>query len=616
MVPSGPGLPCACPPPAGRTRCEPDSPDFGSERSFLVARAAAAAAGTLGGRVGLGDAVAEAAPVVRGGGRIVPSRALPAPRMLSRLGPVVLLAALAVGGCDGSAPASPDEPSPLPSAVSRFEIEVDPAGTSPLAAEVALETDVPVTVEVVVEGKGGPETEIRHAFADLATAHRVPVLGLYPNATTAVTLVLRDASGAEVGRVARDVEAGRLPAGLPSVTVVVSTPGATRPGLTFVSSFTGGEASPAQAPFAYDAAGAVRWALDYDGRPPLAALFYDNGIDRLANGNLYFGDGTTDRIYEVDLFGRIVHQWDLPGFGFHHHVLETPDGNFLVTVNRDGAATVEDVVVEVDRASGQIVREWDLRQSLDPYRRAWQTDLADLDVDWFHANALAYDERDGTVLVSGRTQGVVKLTAANEVVWILAPHRGWGTAGDGTDLSTKLLQPLDAAGQPITDPAVLDGTRAHADFDWAWYQHAPEILGSGAVLLFDNGESRGTGGLAGGTGGRGLYSRAVIYRIDEGARTIRQLWEYGRDRGPATYSRIMSDVDYHADERVVVFAPGAIGREEANPHGRVVEVDRASGAVLAEALIRGPSPRFGITFHRVERMPLYPAGLGSAAPAR
>ena len=538
----------------------------------------------------------------------------PPTHMVARYGLVVLLAGMAVAGCDGSAPKPPDEPSPLPSTVSRFEVDVDPAGTSPLAAEVTLETDVPVTVEVVVEGKDGPETEIRHAFDDLAVAHRVPIFGLYANATTAVTLVLRDESGAEVGRIARDVEAGRMPAGLPTVTITASTPGATKPGLTFVSSFTGGT-SAAQAPFAYDAAGVVRWTLDYEGRPPLANLFYDNGIDRLANGNLYFGDGTTDRIYEVDLFGRIVDQWALPGYGFHHHVLEKPNGNFLVTVNRDGAATVEDVVIEVDRASGQIVREWDLRQSLDPYRRAWQTDLADLNVDWFHANALVYDESDDTILVSGRTQGVVKLTADNEVVWILAPHKDWGSAGDGTDLRAKLLQPLDANRQPITDPAVLDGTRRHAGFDWAWYQHAPEILGSGSILLFDNGESRGTGGLAGGTGGRGLYSRAVIYRIDEGAMTIQQVWEYGEDRGAETYSRIVSDVDYHAEERVVVFAPGAIGREEANPYGRVVEVDRGTGTVLAEAVIRGPAPRFGITFHRVERMPLYPAGLRSAAPA-
>lgn len=526
--------------------------------------------------------------------------------MTARSLAVLLILGLAIVGCDGTAPDPPGEPGPLPAVVSRFDIVLDPTGASPLAAEVALETEEPVFVEVRVEGKGGLATEIRHRFEDLATSHTVPVLGLYPNATTAVALLLFDADGVEVGRITRDVRAASVPNGLPTVTVDAPDPSALKPGLTFVSSFAGDGSEP-QMPFAYDAAGAIRWILDVSDTPPLSNLFYDNGIDRLANGNLYFGDGATDRIYEVDLLGRVLNQWDLPGFGFHHHVVEKPDGNFLVTVNRDGAGTVEDAVIEIDRATGQIVRDWDLRQSLDPNRRAWPTDLANLAVDWFHANALAYDEADDTILVSGRTQGVVKLTADNEVVWILAPHRGWATAGDGTDLMSRLLQPLDASGQPITDSAVLDGTVTHPDFEWAWYQHAPELMPDGSVLLFDNGDNRGYAQ-------PGTYSRAVIFDIDETAGTVRQRWAYGAARGLNTYSRIVSDVDYHQEQDHILFAPGAVARETASPYGKVIEVDRATGAVRAEATIRAPAIRFGITFHRVERMPLYPLGGRTTQP--
>ena len=517
---------------------------------------------------------------------------------------------LAATGCDSAAPDPPEpdsDPTAPPSFVTRLDVTVDPQGASPLSAEVALETDVPVSVEVQVEGKGGPATAIRHRFEDVSLDHRVPIFGLYPTEPTAVTLVFFDADGAEIGRVERSVEAGPVPSGLPVVTIQTANVDAIRPGLTFVSSFShGGETTP-QTAFAFDPVGAIRWVLDFRGQTPLTNLFYDNGIDRLANGNLVFGDGATDRIYEVDLFGRIVNQWALLGFGFHHHVVEKPDGNLLVTVDRNGASTVEDVVIELDRATGRVVREWDLRRSLDRFRQAWPTDLADLTVDWFHANAIAYDETDDAILVSGRTQGLVKLSAANEVVWILSPHRGWGRAGDGTDLSTKLLQPLDAAGQPIRDAAVLDGTAVHPDFEWAWYQHAPEILPDGSILLFDNGDNRGYAH-------PGTYSRAVIFDIDEAAMTVRQVWAYGKERGEETYSRIVSDVDYHAAEDHVVFAPGAVARESASPYGKVVEVDRATGAVLFEATIRPPQTLFGITFHRVERMPMVPAGLRSVRP--
>src|SRR5690606_35763824 len=119
-----------------------------------------------------------------------------------------------------------------------------------------------------------------------------------------------------------------------------------------------------------------RWYLDYADHPTLGILGYDNGIERLQNGNFYFGDIRTNSIYEVDLFGQVINTWTLPGYKFHHQVLEKPDGNFVVTVNKSGSThlngvpTVEDYVIEVDRASGVIVEEWDLKQSLDEYRTA------------------------------------------------------------------------------------------------------------------------------------------------------------------------------------------------------------------------------------------------------
>ena len=73
------------------------------------------------------------------------------------------------------------------------------------------------------------------------------------------------------------------------------------------------------------------------------------------------------------------------------HVLEKPNGHFVVTVNKLGEPTVEDYVIEIDRVTGDIIREWDLRQSLEYGRRAWPSGFADLDVDWFHGNGLAYD---------------------------------------------------------------------------------------------------------------------------------------------------------------------------------------------------------------------------------
>jgi arylsulfate sulfotransferase len=482
--------------------------------------------------------------------------------------------------------------------ITALTVTRNPSGFAPLTAEVQLTTNQPVQVEVVVVGRNGAAGDVRHRFDTMSEQARLPVLGLYPDVTNTVTLRFFDAGGAPLGETSREITTPPLLADLPGVTIDAAT-AAMKPGMNLVSYFGhAGEFTP-QRPFIFDAAGSIRWYLDFTQHPNLSNLFYDNGVERLANGNLYFGDRSTGRIIEIDMLGRIVNTWSMPGYDFHHNVIEKPNGNFVLTVDKQGVATVEDYIIEIERATGAIVREWDLNQSLDNTRRAWETTFADLDVDWFHANGLAYDPTDDAIIVSGRTQGTVKLTSTNEVVWILAPHREWGTAGDGTDLTTRLLQPLDAVGQPITDASVLDGATNHSEFEWAWYQHAPKLLPDGTLLLFDNGDNRNYTD-------QELYSRAVVYRIDPNAMTIQQVWQYGKERGGETFARIVSDVDYHAEEDNIVFMPGAVGFSGAS-YGKAVEVDYSTRDVVFEATITPPIAPFGIVFHRVERLPLYPS---------
>jgi arylsulfate sulfotransferase len=509
--------------------------------------------------------------------------------------PVALACLVLLAGCDAN-PVDVGETDP--DFLTALTITPNPTGYAPLTAEVTVTTSIPVQVEAVVAGNGAAD-DVRHRFPTHSQQARYPILGLYPSAANTVTLRFFDAAGALIGEVERTITTPSLLPDLPSVTIDAAMPAAMKPGMNLVSYFGHtGQVSP-QRPFMFDATGKIRWYLNFSTHANLSRLFYDNGVERLANGNLYFGDRSTGRIIEMDMLGRIVNVWPIPGYDFHHNVIEKPNGNFVLTVDKQGAPTVEDYVIEIDRETGAIIREWDLNQALDNTRRAWPTNFADMDVDWFHANGLAYDPADDAIIVSGRTQGTVKLTNDAEVVWILAPHREWGTAGDGTDLTARLLQPLDAAGQPISDASVLDGTSNHPDFEWAWYQHAPELTPDGTLLLFDNGDNRNYVD-------QPLYSRAVAYRIDADAMTVQQVWQYGKERGSETFSRIVSDVDFHVAEGNVVFMPGAVW-PGTGTYGKSIEVDFTTHDVVFEATIT-PPPASGITFHRVERLSIYPPG--------
>lgn len=484
--------------------------------------------------------------------------------------------------------------------ISYVELDYNLSRVAPLTAQLELRTSRLVALELRVEGRHGAASDVVLNFPSLSDDFSIPVLGLYPDTLNTVELTLREPGGELLETRIFQLTTGPASENLPQIRIDKAPGPKSKPGFNLVNYFghDPGRTFTPQMAFMFDQYGDIRWYLDYLADPIFRNLFYDNGLSRMENGNLLMGDLNSDALYEIDMQGVIMNTWPLNGYSFHHHVLEKPNNNLLATVSKNSFRTVEDQLLEIDPNSGNIIREWDLRESLQSGRRVWDTDLADIRTDWFHANGVAYSEADDRLVVSGRTQGVVKLTNNNDLVWILAPHKGWGQNGRGEDLNPYLLQPLDAQGNPITEQAVLDGDANHPDFEWPWYQHSPVLMPNGNLLLFDNGDNRNYTQ-------PGNYSRVVEYEIDEEEMTIQQVWTYGKERGEECYSRIVSGVAYNEDQNTVLFMPGAIS-SQGERYGKVVEVDYQTREVIFEATIIPKVAPFDITFHNVKRMGLYP----------
>lgn len=491
----------------------------------------------------------------------------------------------------------PQSPDPMENSgiVESLDIQLNPSGYAPLTALLSLKTSQTVTVEVSVIGKKGAASTFTQRFEGSGTDFDLEILGLYAGTENQLEIKLLDGSGATLETQTRSIQTNPLISDMPQIVIDVPSDASILQ-FNLVNYFGYSFNMRPQKPFIFDQFGDIRWYLDFSGHPTLFNLFYDNGMTQLQNGNLLFGDGYTGNIFEIDLLGRIVDTWSLKGNGFHHHVIEKPNGNLLVTINDANKATVEDVIIEIDRASGEFVNTWDLNNSLDNTRRAWPTDLADLNTDWFHANAVAYSDQDDEIVVSGRTQGVVKLNSQNEISYIFAPHKEWNTSGDGQELSQFLLTPLDANNVEITDIDVLMGNTNHPDFEWSWYQHSPILMPNGNLMVFDNGDNRNYTNA-------GPYSRAVEYEIDEENMTVKQVWSYGKERGMETYARIVSKVSYVPGRNSVLFTPGS-SANGGTAAGKVVELDYDTTQVLFEATIIPPNAFFNITFHNVLRVSL------------
>ncbi|MEM9997784.1 MAG: aryl-sulfate sulfotransferase [Bacteroidota bacterium] len=474
-------------------------------------------------------------------------------------------------------------------------LELNPSGIAPLAAALTFETQVPTKVAVEVLGRH----PVSQGFDTVADLHAVPLIGLYPGADNRVVVRVTEPATERYGLDTLTVATPALPAFFPTVEILTASP-AMEPGWTLSNLSIGNAGEFDSYPLLFDEAGAIRWYLDFSRNSDITFL-----IRRLANDNWLTAHQST--ITEYDLLGTVINRWRTDGYIAHHEIVEMPNGNFLVAVNVAGRSTVEDHVIEVSRSSGAVVREWDLRPLLDVDR----FDLVVNERDWFHMNAIFYDEQDDTLLLSGRNQGLVKVDGANNLVWIMAPHQGWGPAGingDGLDTAEYLLTAVDAQGVPLPE-AVQQGTAGTADFDWTWGQHAPMRLRNGNLFVFDNGFNRHFGA----ADPSPPWSRGVEYVIDEAAMTVQQVWEYGRDRGAAYFSPIISDVDELPMTGHRLIMPGVVVTESGS-YAHVTEVTYPGSSVVFDARLHFTNlnntgdgwGQLDIVY-RSERLPLYPA---------
>lgn len=198
--------------------------------------------------------------------------------------------------------------------------------------------------------------------------------------------------------------------------------------------------------------------------------------------------GFEAEIVRVALTGEVLARIPVPNG--HHDFVELPNGDFayLASTMREwnGWQVVGDQIVEVDSSGGTTI-VWDAFDDLTPVEEEhWPGELSSLGADWFHANALVYDARDGSFLVSSYyLKSIYKIDArSGDIQWQLGGEGGEFSFPDDRGFGT---------------------------------QHAPELTADG-ILLFDNG--------AASTG-----SRVVQYSLNAQTRVASRVAEYPHPTG-------------------------------------------------------------------------------------
>lgn len=449
------------------------------------------------------------------------------------------------------------------------KVVIDPYKASPLTAMVMFETKESTEVKVSIQGKDD-KTGLSYTFPN-SKEHYLAIYGLYAGYDNIVTIEYGDVKKSII------IETDSLPDDF----VLPTSVNGIREDLDNDFYFFTPSAKGYSA--AYDINGDVRWYLtNY--------ALWDN--TRLKNGRMLV---STERLmyspyymtglYEIDMFGKIYKEYSLAG-GYHHDYYELPNGNLLVASddfgNDDG--TVEDVIVEVDKTTGAIVKTFDLKKILnmeDGKSENWTS------YDWFHNNSVWYDEKTNSITLSGRHQDAVINIDYNsgKLNWII---------GDKTEWSSEYQKYFFTPVGP--------------DFEWQWSQHAAMITPEGYVFIFDNGNNKSKIKDSY-VDAKNSYSRGVMYKIDTEKMTIEQVYEYGKERGSSFYSPYISDVDY-LDKGHYIVHSGGIVNADGKPSNQPAGLSGGNVLLKSDTVeVKDDKVIFEIVFptnnYRVEKMNIY-----------
>ena len=447
-------------------------------------------------------------------------------------------------------------------------ITVDPFGTAPLSGLVAISMPVKGRFGITVQGKGEGGIPIGHVFESISKKHHIPILGLYADYENKVELAFLSEEGAVRTRRVIRMTTGAVPGNL-AVNVAKNELPSGDSGLFFVSDVKKG----------IDHRGEVRWAYTGDARHLYQKLKNGNFVVSNKAGSVSYHSST---FKEISMLGEAVRQYSVPNL-MHHEVREMPGGNFLVASNTypynnnswDGNLE-EDLIIEIDRQSGEVVKSWDLNLILDNQRPRAGGSNSD---DWLHLNAIYYDEEDNTIVFSGRHQSVVAKIGYEEgdIRWILAHPAGWNES-----LLPYVLTPVNARG--------MDIDLASEDF-LPYFQHYPLKLPNGNILLFDNGNFRNY--YEDPSVPEDSYTRAVEYKIGPVRMEVEKVWEFDYDK--AIFNEATGSVQYLEENahRVIGFMNGTANTP------KVIELDEA-GNILFELNVNRWSD-----YYRCEKYGLY-----------
>ena len=403
--------------------------------------------------------------------------------------------------------------------IDKPNIILDPYNRNPLSALLIFESDLNVSATLTVLGDIPISNDII-----IKDVNYIPILGLYSDCSNEVVLeYVYDDTIIEYKYI---IDTKPLPNDIILPTSVEYDRDFYHDDIYILTPASNGYS------IGFDLYGDIRF---YSYHSQVASWHYkynNNGYFIVGSDRLYSYPYYNTGFYLQDLLGKVYYEYNVVE-GYHHDIYHLDNGNYLLATNDFINGYLEDVIVEIDYLTGEIVKRIDLKSILDIYQGKsafW------VENDWFHNNGICYDINTNTIMLSGRHQDIVLGIDYDsyDIKFIIGDKTNWDSKYHKYFLN-----------------------KTHDDLEWIYSPHAPEVLPNSNIFIFDNGNNRSK------ISSEYIdpinnYSRGVIYDIDYDNMEITQVYQYGKELGSEFYSPYISDVDYIEDNHYIIHSGGRV----------------------------------------------------------
>ena len=383
---------------------------------------------------------------------------------------------------------------------------VNPYFIAPQTALVLFETKDSESVKVTIKGKHNDDLIVEF---EKSKEHILPIYGLYGAYENTVIVETESGKKKELKiKINEKCDTG-------SVDVIDNKLGNSNGNFYFATSSLG------TGTLAYDNYGEVRWWVN---------IGYSKGVTMLSNGNILLSSAnegpdftSTSGVVEIDMMGYVHREYEIDG-GYHHDGLELDNGNLIILTSKLDTDRVADHIVEIDRNTGKIVKEWNL---YDIVTKIDSSFIEEPKLTWGWINSIYYDKTSDSLILSVRNRNSVVAIGYSDskIKWILGKERYWSSAFDEYLITGR-----------------------GRDFIYPAGQHSVYITKDGKLSIFNNGYDAYKEDSIPCKDLKNNESHAIIYDLDLENMEARVNWSYG---GKEYFSYALSSFTYSSDSHKV-----------------------------------------------------------------